>query len=69
MDVQLTAGINRGFIWPEIPSSVAGNGGGEMAGRISEKDEEEEVLEERDVTMDASIVRGHMSEGEGEEAV
>lgn len=43
MDVQLTAGINRGFIWPESPSSVAGNGGGEMAGRISEKDEEEEV--------------------------
>lgn len=39
----MTAGINRGFIWPESPSSVAGNGGGEMAGRISEKDEEEEV--------------------------
>lgn len=57
MDVQLTAGINRGLIWPEIPSSVAGNGGGEMAGRISEGDKRKEVLEERDVTMDASTER------------
>lgn len=56
MDVQLTAGF-RGLIWPESPSSVAGNGGGEMAGRISEGDKRKEVLEERDVTMDASTER------------